>query len=290
MPQQGPGVAHRSSRVAEARHPGASLILDRDLVTVSGPAAFSFLQSLVSQDVDGMADGDVRRSLLLTPKGKVTSVFRLVRVGDDAWLDLEPGHGDGLRTALERFKLRVKAQLGGPAEPWGMVAFRGADAPAAPDGCVAIRVGDGVDVLGPQASLAAIDGVGALSADEYERARIEAGIPKLGAELDESTIPQEAYLDLDAVSFTKGCFLGQELVARIDSRGHVNCLLRRLRVPDGAAVAPGAEVTVDGKVVGRVTSAVPGVALGYVRREVDPGVTATVADTSATVEAVTTTS
>jgi folate-binding protein YgfZ len=263
-------------------------VLDRDLVTVSGPDAFSFLQSLVSQDVDGMADGDVRRSLLLTPKGKVTSVFRLVRVGDDAWLDLEPGHGDELRTALERFKLRVKAELGGPPEPWGMVAFRGGDVPAAPEGCVAIPVADGVDVIGPQAALAAIDGDGALSSDEHERARIEAGIPKLGAELDESTIPQEAYLDLDAVSFTKGCFLGQELVARIDSRGHVNRLLRRLRVVDGSSLEAGSEVTVDAKSVGTVTSAVPGVALAYVRHEVDPGATAIVAGTNVTVEAVTT--
>jgi folate-binding protein YgfZ len=265
------------------------LILDRDLVTVSGPDAFSFLQSLVSQDVDGMADGDVRRSLLLTPKGKVTSDFRLVRVGDDAWLDLEPGHGDELRTALERFKLRVKVELDGPTEPWGMVAFRGVDAPAAPDGSVAIPVGDGVDIIGPQAALAAIDGDRALSADEYERVRIEAGFPKLGAELDERTIPQEAYLDLDAVSFTKGCFLGQELVARIDSRGHVNRLLRRLRTADDASLEVGADVTVDAKSVGVVTSAVPGVALAYVRREIDPGATATVAGTNVTIEAVTTT-
>jgi tRNA-modifying protein YgfZ len=265
------------------------LILDRDLVTVTGPDAFSFLQSLVSQDVEGMADGEVRRSLLLTPKGKVTSVFRLVRVGDDAWLDLEAGHGDELRAALERFKLRVKVELAGPSEAWGMVAFRTGEAATAPDGCVAIPAEDRVDVIGPRAALAAIDGEAALSVDGYEGARIEAGIPKLGAELDESTIPQEAYLDLDAVSFTKGCFLGQELVARIDSRGHVNRLLRRLRVADGSAAAAGAQVTVAGKVVGTVTSAVPGVALAYLRREVEPGSTATVAGTDVTVEAVTTT-
>jgi folate-binding protein YgfZ len=244
---------------------------------------------MVSQDVEGMSDGEARRSLLLTPKGKVTSVFRLVRVGDDAWLDLEAGHGDDLRTALERFKLRVKADVAGPREPWGMVAWRGDVVPTAPEGCVAIPVEGGVDVIGPQAALAPIDGDGALSADGYEVARIEAGIPKLGAELDESTIPQEAYLDLDAVSFTKGCFLGQELVARIDSRGHVNRLLRRLRADDGSTtLAGGAEVTVDGKAVGTVTSAVPGVSLAYVRRVVDPGAPATVAGTDVTVEAVTT--
>jgi folate-binding protein YgfZ len=264
-------------------------ILDRDLVTVTGPDTFSFLQSLVSQDVEGMADGEVRRSLLLTPRGKVTSVFRLVRVGDDAWLDLESGHGDELREALERFKLRVKAEVAGPTGPWGMVAVRSDVVPAAPERCVVIPVEGGADVIGPRATLAPIDGDGALSADEYERARIEAGSPKLGAELDESTIPQEAYLDLDAVSFTKGCFLGQELVARIDSRGHVNRLLRRLRIANGSALATGADVTADAKTVGTVTSSVPGVALAYVRREVDPGASATVAGTQVTVEAVTTT-
>ncbi len=149
-----------------------------------------------------------------------------------------------------------------------------------------IPVDGGADVIGPQAALGAVDGPGALDADAYERARIEAGVPRLGAELDESTIPQEAYLDLDAVSFTKGCFLGQELVARIDSRGHVNRLLRRLRTDSETALEPGTEVEVDGKVVGTVTSAVPGVALAYVRHEVEPGTTATVAGTPVSIEPV----
>ena len=181
-----------------------------------------------------MADGDVRRSLLLTPKGKVTSVFRLVRVGDDAWLDLEPGHGDELRTALERFKLRVKAELGGPAEPWGWSRSAVRMHRPRPTGASRSRsaTGSTSSVRRPRSPRSTV--TARSSADEYERARIEAGIPKLGAELDESTIPQEAYLDLDAVSFTKGCFLGQELVARIDSRGHVNRLLRRLRAADAA--------------------------------------------------------
>ena len=139
-------------------------------------------------------------------------------------------------------------------------------------------------MIGPHADLAGLAARG-LDADEYERARIEAGIPRLGLDLDESTIPQEAWLDRDSVSFTKGCFLGQELVARIDSRGHVNRLLRWLRPSDGAIVlARDAEVEVDGKVVGQVTSAVPGLALGYVRREVDPPAPATVAGTPVTVE------
>ena len=195
-------------------------------------------------------------SLLLTPKGKVDSCFRLVRVGDDAWLDVEAGFGDALRAALERFKLRVKVEITVPDGPWGMLALRGHAAvhavPAPPESGAVLPVAwpaaAGIDVIGPHAALddlpAAADG---LDADAYERMRIEAGVPRLGRDLDERTIPQEAWLERDAVSFTKGCFLGQELVARIDSRGHVNRQLRRLRAGDGAAaLAPGAEIIVDG--------------------------------------------
>jgi folate-binding protein YgfZ len=172
-----------------------------------------------------------------------------------------------------------------------MVARRGVAAPTLPSGCIALAVDGGVDVIGPRDALAAIDSDGALTADAYERARIEAGVPRLGVDLDDSVIPQEAGLERDAVSFTKGCFLGQELVARIDSRGHVNRLLRRLRADDpSTALAPGAEITVDGAVVGAVTSAVPGLALGFVRREVNPPAPATVAGTPVTLEPLPTTS
>lgn len=267
-------------------------VLDRDLVTVTGPDAFSFLQSLVSQDMDGLDDGAVVSSLLLTPKGKVQSAFRVVRVGDDAWLDIEAGSGEALRAALERFKLRVKVEIALPTQPWGMVAIRDdavVDLDDAPAGTRVLPVGwattIGVDVIGPRASLGEL-GERGLDADEYERARIEAGMPRLGPDLDESVIPQEAWLDRDAVSFTKGCYLGQELVARIDSRGHVNRVLRWIRPDDaGTVLVRDSEIEVDGKVVGQVTSAIPGLALAYVRREVDPPAAADVAGTPATVEA-----
>ena len=117
-----------------------------------------------------------------------------------------------------------------------------------------------------------------LDADAYERWRIEAGVPRLGVDLDERTIPQEAYLDRDAVSFTKGCFLGQELVCRIDTRGHVNRYLRRLDVAGTRPPGGGRRrSTVDGKVVGdgherHPVDGGPVVALGYMRREVErPG-------------------
>jgi tRNA-modifying protein YgfZ len=112
-------------------------------------------------------------------------------------------------------------------------------------------------------------GASEVDADAYEALRIEAGVPRQGYDIDESTIAQEAYLDRDAVSFTKGCFVGQELVCRIDTRGHVNRQLRRLRAD--APVARGAPVEVDGKPVGTVTSSAGTVALAMLRREVAAG-------------------
>ena len=108
--------------------------------------------------------------------------------------------------------------------------------------------------------------------------RIDHAIAVQPFDLDDSTIPQEAFLEQDAVSFTKGCFIGQELVCRIDSRGHVNRFLRAIDilgdVTGAARPAPGDEIVVDGKVVGAITSVTPEgarpVALGYVRREVEP--------------------
>ena len=109
----------------------------------------------------------------------------------------------------------------------------------------------------------------------YDAFRIEAGVPLQPVDIDERTIPQEAFLEVEAVSFTKGCFLGQELVCRIDSRGHVNRFLRHITGIDGEWPERGTEIVVDGKVVGEITSVAPrelGVgALGYVRHEVEPG-------------------
>ncbi len=244
-------------------------VLERDLVVVRGPDAFSFLQSLVSQDLDPVDDGQVVDSLLLTPQGKLDVSFRLVRVGDEAWLDCEAGFGAQLAASLNRFRIRVQAEVDDRSDGWGMVAVRDEDV-ALPSECVGLANGD---IIGPVVALEAIAGRG-LDADAYERWRIESGVPKLGVDVNEKTIPQEAFLERHAVSFTKGCFLGQELVCRIDTRGHVNKYLRRLDVAGRDRPAVGAEITFDDAVIGIVTSVTPVddgpvVALGYLRREVD---------------------
>jgi folate-binding protein YgfZ len=281
-------------------------------VVVSGPDATSFLQSIVSQDLEPLRVGEGVRSLLLTPNGKVDVVLRMLLVDMQTpmdappawWLDCDAGFGERLAASLDRYRIRVDVEIRDRSDAWGLLEVRGHEAVPrvaaaahleVPDAdCHHVAWGDrrvvradwpdraGVDVLGPIDSVrAARDellhaGVAPVAPGEHEAARIEAGVPLLGVDVDDRTIPQEAFLERDAVSFTKGCFLGQELVCRIDTRGHVNRFLRRLDIAGTAVPERGAEVVSGDAIIGTVTSAaaVPGasrvVALAMVRREVDP--------------------
>ena len=275
---------------------------ERGAVLVTGPDGWSYLQNLVSADLDTVGDGQGVHSLLLTPQGKLDVDFRLLRVGDEAWFDCDPGFGEQLAASLNRFRIRVKCDVTDRTGEWGSLAVRGPNAidaasalgvqvPAAPhahvrfDDAVVVRApwpgGDGFDVVGrPSTVASAADrltaaGVAASSSEAYEALRIEVGVPRQGYDLDEKTIPQEAFLERDAVSFSKGCFLGQELVCRIDTRGRVNRYLRRLTAIEDGRPPRGTEIVAGDKVVGTVTSSVasaevPAAALGYVRHEVDP--------------------
>jgi folate-binding protein YgfZ len=258
--------------------------LPRDVVRVAGPDAESFLQGQLSQDVAGLAAGGGSAwSFLLQPQGKVDAFLRVTKQADDEFiLDVDAGWGEAVMARLNRFKLRVKADI--DARPdWRCLAIRGprAHEVAPPDtGTTADWPGlPGVDLLGPDPTVP--DGVPLASIEDYERARIAAGVPVMGKELDEHTIPAESGVVDRAVSFTKGCYTGQELVARIDSRGgNVPRRLRALVVVDGSTLPTGAAIDVDGKDRGRVTSAAPGMALAYVHRDVEPPADATVAGTA----------
>jgi folate-binding protein YgfZ len=283
---QGAGVVDRCARGA---------------VAVTGPDALSFLHSLLSQDVNGLADGEGGHSLLLSPQGKLDVDLRLLRVGDEGWLDCEVGRGEQLAASLTRFKIRVKAEVEDRSGAWGCLAVRGPLAAEVVEQASGLTVPEeahahvvwgelrvvradwpgvpGVDVVGTLESLEGawgeLVGAGAVRAGltAYEAVRVAAGVPRQGRDLDERTIPQEAFLDLDAVSFTKGCFLGQELVCRIDTRGHVNRYLRRLDLAGDARPPAGAEVVWEGKGVGNLSSVAAStagtVALGYLRKEVE---------------------
>ncbi len=263
--------------------------LDRGLVTVTGEDAGSFLQSLLSQDLDPLHDGDGAHALLLAPQGKLVADLRVLRVNEHTWwLDCERSVAPALAEGLNRFRIRVKAEVADRSDGFAAGAVRGAthaplavDVPREPFSHTAWRDArvvradwpgqPGFDVIGPAPTVAAaLDALGddVVSGDEYERARIEAGVVRQGHDVDERTIPQEAFLEQTAVSFTKGCFVGQELVCRIDTRGHVNRYLRRARLD--AAAPRGAQLELDGKTVGEITSTAGTVALAMVRREIEP--------------------
>ena len=203
-------------------------------------------------------------ALLLQPQGKVVALVRVTRATEDAFvLDVDAGFGDAVVERLQRFLMRTKATVE-PDAGWRVLALGWPGEH---------RVLAGYDVALPHdAEL--------VGADAYEAARIEAGVPVMGRELTEQTIPAEATGVVErAVSFTKGCYTGQELVARIDSRG--GNVARRLH---GVEFAPGAEVPAAGtelhdaagSAVAVITSAALSprtggpVALAYVARKVEP--------------------
>ena len=271
--------------------------LPRDAVLVTGADAAAYLQGQISQDVEALAPGTSAWSLVLAPQGRVDAWFRLTRGGDGSFvLDVDPGFGETLVARLERFRLRVDVSFERLAG-WRMLAVRGPRSAEAWLDTVDAEVRSivdwprfgGIDLLGP--GIAPPPGLPVDGSGDLEAARIRAGWPAMGRELTERTIPAEVGgLVESSVSFTKGCYTGQELVARIDSRGgNVPRPVRLLEISGNGEVAPGDEIAVDGKAVGAITSATADpdsamtVALGPVHRRVEPPAAATVAGMAATV-------
>jgi tRNA-modifying protein YgfZ len=221
----------------------------RDYVRVAGSDAEDFLQRMLSNDVTRAPC----EALLLTPKARVIAPLVVVRRGPENFLLLtEPGLGETVRATLMRARFAAKVEIE-PEEHSSVVIFGGTDGiPNHEFGEPAVEMLD--DSVEPT-----------LSDEELERMRIEAGRAAWGKEIDERVLPGEAGLTERAVSFTKGCYPGQEPIARLQYRGKVN---RRLRVLEIEDATDGAEIVFGGKVVGRVTSAVPGKALAFVRTEV----------------------
>jgi tRNA-modifying protein YgfZ len=243
--------------VAQTSQPVAAL-RPRAFVRVAGPDAEDYLQRMVSNDVEALGVGDVCDALLLTPKARVIATLRVWRRAEDDFLLLtEPELGDAVAGELGRLRFAAKCEIESEQHTSAIV-FSGSE-------------GIPNDEYGvPARELIDADVDPTVTAEELERMRIEAGTPRYGHELDDRVLPAEAGLDETHISFTKGCYPGQEPIARLHYRGHVN---RRLRVLEAEAAEPGDELSHEGKVVGRVTSAVPGRALGYVRIAVPAGAT-----------------
>lgn len=262
--------------------------LQRDVITAAGPDAGTYLQGQLSQDVAAVPAGGSAWSWLLAPNGKVDALVRVSRRADGDWvIDTDPGWGDAALARLQKFKLRTRIDLDRAAA--SVIGLRGegwdrlADAAAGPavmasppwpgvTGADLIYLGG--DRRGPDLTGDAPE----MPAAAYEAVRLVAGQPRMGAELGERTIPGETGLVPFTVSFTKGCYTGQELVARIDSRGgNVPRHLRRLRAD--SEVPAGTELFDGGTAAGTVTSMADlgpsgagtgWVGLGYVRRGFEP--------------------
>ena len=241
---------------------------------MNGPDAASYLNRMVSNEVEELSVGESCEALLLTPKARVVAplvVWR--RAQHDFLLLTEPEAGE--RLARELLRARFAAKCAIESEDHRSVVVLGPTSDSASHQKHALPARDyGVPAL-ELLDVDAPEGAEPIGEDELERLRILARTPRLGRELDDRVMPAEAGIEERTISFTKGCYPGQEPVARLHYRGHPNRGLRVLAI-EGRDLPPyDAELTLDGKVVGRVTSAAPDpehgiVALGYVRREVPP--------------------
>jgi tRNA-modifying protein YgfZ len=227
--------------------------LDRGYVAVTGPEAADFLERMVSNEVISLAVGEARKALLLTPKSRIVAPLAVVREEPEAFLLItESELADPVASALLRARFSAKCEI-------ELKPLHGY-----------LRLGAGEGIPNEDYGVEAYESwseepVDASDPEELEALRIEAGTPRWGRELDETVLPAEAGLDETHVSFTKGCYPGQEPIARLHYRGHPN---RTLRVLELENAKQGDELVYEGKTVGRVTSAVSGRALAYVRREV----------------------
>jgi folate-binding protein YgfZ len=230
---------------------------EREFVRVAGPDAADYLQRLVSNDVEALSVGEACPALLLTAKARLIAPLVVLRRADDDFLLLtERGLGEVVRAHLTRMRLRAQCEIE-PEEHQSVLVFGGTE-------------GFATDRAGARELLdSALEPT--LSEEEAELRRIEDGVPRWERELDDRILPAEAGLDATHISFSKGCYPGQEPVARLHFRGHPN---RGLRVLELAEVPErDAPLLHEGREVGRVTSAARRedgtvVALAYVRTEV----------------------
>jgi folate-binding protein YgfZ len=277
----------------------------RGKLALSGGEAKRFLQGQVTQDVVALEPGTGAYAAFLTNKGKMLGDLRILDAGDELLLDTERVALQALFNMIRRYSLGFDAELHRRTLERGLLSLAGPQARALL-GDAAAALGDaehdhvasvvdgipvrlvatweGVDLLVDSARTAelaaALEARGAVPVSEEvaEALRVEAGRPRYGLDLDEGTIPQEAGLNERAVSFTKGCYVGQETVARLFYKGKPNRHLRGLRL--SGPVAPGTELTLGERVVGTVGSVAASpehgpIALALVRREAEPGATVT---------------
>lgn len=246
-------------------------LADRALIRLDGVDWRGFLQGLLTQDVDGLAEGDTRYAALLTPQGRLLHDLFVTADGEGAWLDVAAGTRDALLGRLKMYRLRAKVEL--ETAPGEVVACWGGGSPGGdwrPDPRLSSLGWRGVDQPRP-------DGAVAGGPEAYERHRLELGVGDLGRDgLVDKAYALEANLDLlNGVDFRKGCFVGQEITSRMKRRSVAKSRLLPLRF-EGPPPAPGAEVLAGELRAGVVHSGVEGIALGLMRLDRAVGLDLTV--------------
>jgi folate-binding protein YgfZ len=273
---------------------------ERGKLALTGTEAKSFLQGQVSNDVESLSPRSGCYAAFLTPKGKMLGDLRILDAGEELLLDTERAALQELFNMIRRFSIGYDVQLHKRTIERGLLSLIGPESaslagageldgvaehshvPVSVGGveALAIRTDAGVDLLcecsETDALRAALQAAGAVevSAETAECVRVEHGRPRYGLDLDETVIPQEAGLNERAVSFTKGCYVGQETVARLYYRGKPNRHLRGLKLSEAATT--GDEVRFGDRVVGHLGSVAISprfgfIALALVRREAEPG-------------------
>jgi folate-binding protein YgfZ len=288
---------------------------ERGKLALTGAQAKEFLNGQVTNDVDQLEPGTGLYAAFLTHKGKMQGDVRVLDLGDELWLDTERPALQALFDMIRRFKIGFDVELHKRTVECALLSLVGPKArevagarelPSAEHSSMRARRGgaqvvlvataDGIDVIcaaeDAPAVKAALVEAGAVEVGEGagELLRVQAGRPRFAVDIDDTTIPQEAGLNDRAVSFTKGCYVGQETVARLFYKGKPNRHLRGLRLSD-ADVATGDALRLGDREVGRVGTVVRSptlgpIALALVRREAEPGATLSVGEAGATAEVV----
>lgn len=271
---------------------------DRGMLLVSGPDAADYLQGQLTNDIEALDPGEGCYAALLDRKGHLQADMRVLRLREqEIWIDTEPEAIASAARHLQMYKIGREVEIADVGEERAIFSLLGpasasvAGAPSPPEhasseasvggvSCLVVGTGGGLDLIVAAQDAEALRGAlldaGARPIDREaaEILRIEAGRPRFGAEMGPETMPAEAGIVEDAVSFTKGCYIGQEPVARLHYKGRPNRHLRGLLLSGGAE--PGAALRLGEREVGRLGSACLSpargrIGLAIVRREAEPG-------------------
>ncbi|MBC8873654.1 MAG: folate-binding protein YgfZ [Planctomycetes bacterium] len=279
-------------------------VSDRTQIEITGKDRVAFLNGFCTNDVEKLVPGAGCEAFLTNAKGKIVAYVYVFCRAESLILETTPGQGSAIISHLNRYVIREDVQIRDLGDQWGElciageeseVALQGAIGEATPPermGFIACQIRETSIFLhrtalapGPcflastttkelEKVITALVDVGAIpcSAEALEIVRVESRSPSYGRDITDENFPQEVGRDDQAISFTKGCYLGQETVARIDARGHVNRFLVGVKADAARALEPGEELASAGRTVGRITSAVwsprfkAPLALAYVRR------------------------